>query len=312
MEPITTEINFTQYTAAANDYNAPDGDMAALFNLIPEDGTLKPIPKPTEIFKLKNNQKAIYIHKPNNETLYIIAQTNDNHTTSFLAQNEQPFLTIASNETLTDINSLGNMLVISTKLNLHYIFRKNKQYNYLGTQLPKPELQFSLAANVVLKEDNKTLSFNKDFTTPQAMFENYLTISHAAPVAEFGKQYKSDITQFSKALNDNFEYKAVYSGTNVGALWIFAGTEYDELGNGYDCIATFSKTGKTAYFKTNKKYTHYYVVANKIFGAGSTLSVKITFYRGFGQHHGYLRQVRKAELRCYHGVGQQVRRAAGN
>lgn len=43
MEPITTEINFTQYTAAANDYNAPDGDMAALFNLIPEDGTLKPI-----------------------------------------------------------------------------------------------------------------------------------------------------------------------------------------------------------------------------------------------------------------------------
>lgn len=280
MEPITTEINFTQYTAAANDYNAPDGDMAALFNLIPEDGTLKPILKPTEIFKLKNNQKAIYIHKPNNETLYIIAQTNDNHTTSFLAHNEQPFLTIASNETLTDINSLGNMLVISTKLNLHYIFRKNKQYNYLGTQLPKPELQFSLAANVVLKEDQKTLSFNKDFTTPQAMFENYLTISHAAPVAEFGKQYKSDITQFSKALNDNFEYKAVYSGTNVGALWIFAGTEYNAAGTGYELIATFSKTGKTAYFKTNKKYTHYYVVANKIFGAGTTLSVKITFYQG--------------------------------
>jgi hypothetical protein len=99
MEPITTEINFTQYTAAANDYNAPDGDMAALFNLIPEDGTLKPILKPTEIFKLKNNQKAIYIHKPNNETLYIIAQINENHTTSFLAHNEQPFLTIASNET---------------------------------------------------------------------------------------------------------------------------------------------------------------------------------------------------------------------
>lgn len=30
MKPITNEINFTQYTAAANGYNAPDGDMTAI------------------------------------------------------------------------------------------------------------------------------------------------------------------------------------------------------------------------------------------------------------------------------------------
>ena len=281
MKPITTEINFTQYSANQNDYNAPDGDMDALFNLIPEDGTLKPILKPAEIFKLNNNQNAIYIHKPNTETLYIIAQTNDNNTTSFCAQNEQPFLTIPNNETLTDINSLGNMLVIATNLNLHYIFRKNKQYNYLGTQLPKPELRFSLSANVVLKEDNKTLSFNKDFTTPQSMFKNLMTISDSAQIsAQITNHYKSKIQQLPKPLQSGYEFKAYFEGRSIGALWLFAGTKYDVLGNGYDCIATFSNTGKTTYFKTNKQYTHYYIAANIIYGTGSTLSAKITIYQG--------------------------------
>lgn len=280
MKPLTTEINYTQYTAATTDYTSIDGDMAALFNLIPEDNTLKPILQPSEIFKLKTNQKTIYIHKPNLETIYIILQTDEHKNIQFLAHGEEPFLTIPENETLTDINSLGNMLVISTNLNLHYIFRKDGRYTYLGTQLPKPELLFSLSANVVLKEDNKTLTFNKDYTSAQSLFENFLTISKSAPISDLGKQFKSDVSQFTKTLDAGFEYKAIYSGRNAGALWLFAGTEYNTTGSGYELIATFSETGKTAYFKTNKKYTHYYVVANKIFGAGSSLNVKITVYQG--------------------------------
>ena len=46
------EIKYNGFTAIPSDYECPDGDLAGVMNLIPEDGSLKPVFPPNPVFTL--------------------------------------------------------------------------------------------------------------------------------------------------------------------------------------------------------------------------------------------------------------------
>ena len=71
------EIKYNGLTATPSDYNSLDGDLAAMANLIPEDGALKPIASPATVFQLSSGENVVHIHKTSSFTHYIIQDTSN-------------------------------------------------------------------------------------------------------------------------------------------------------------------------------------------------------------------------------------------
>lgn len=69
------EIKYNGYTANPSDYECPDGDLATSIGVIPEDGSLKPILPPSEVFRLESGASVMYIHETANIKHYIIFKT---------------------------------------------------------------------------------------------------------------------------------------------------------------------------------------------------------------------------------------------
>ena len=60
------EIKYNGYTTSPDDYACPDGDMAACLNMVPDEGTLKPVLPPSDVFDLRNGtERLMFIHKSN-------------------------------------------------------------------------------------------------------------------------------------------------------------------------------------------------------------------------------------------------------
>ena len=60
------EIKYNGYTANPSDYACPDGDLATSIGVIPEDGSLKSILPPSEVFRLESGASVMYIHETAN------------------------------------------------------------------------------------------------------------------------------------------------------------------------------------------------------------------------------------------------------
>lgn len=69
---MNKDISFGGLTTVPSDYECSDGDLAAVLNLVPEDGSLKPVQPPTTVMTLAENQRIVYIHKTSAFTHYII------------------------------------------------------------------------------------------------------------------------------------------------------------------------------------------------------------------------------------------------
>lgn len=70
------EIKYNGYTANPSDYACPDGDLATSIGVIPEDGSLKSILPPSEVFRLESGASVMYIHETANIKHYIIFKNN--------------------------------------------------------------------------------------------------------------------------------------------------------------------------------------------------------------------------------------------
>lgn len=255
---MNKEIQYTGFSASPSDYECPDGSLAVSINLLPEDGALQPVLPPTVKLNLPKGQTAIYIHKGNNYANYIISEKVDGQVRLSLYGGDE-FLTFQTDETLTDICAVGNILVISTSLNLYYLYFKDSQYTLLGNELPKPEMSFALSAQLVSKVHKTTLSFS-DYQSSDSTWKQYATASFdtdmirsssaAYITATIAKDVKINL---SKNMEAATEYKIQVSGSGFTDVYLYAAANGSSQ---YEQIAHILNGGEIK-IKPSKTYTSF-------------------------------------------------------
>lgn len=177
------EIKYNGFTATPSDYECPDGDLATLINLVPEDGALQPVKHPLSLFTLPEGYSVFFIHEGsgykhfiirNEQSLYWIDEPEQGTTltaSSFTSSNRLQTFT----PTIYGINAVGNTLIVLTSNGMHYILWKGTStgYKYLGTHIPELPISFGLQGEMI-RGDEFEITFDnigffsgdvyKDFT----------------------------------------------------------------------------------------------------------------------------------------------------
>lgn len=164
---MNKDITYNGYTEKPSDYECREGDLALSLNLINEDGHLKPVKMPKRLEQLSDGVTLRYIHKVDGVQNLIISYMDGVNTCIAKKGETEPFCTLDPMETITDINSIGMFLIISTSNKLRYVYYKDKKYNLLG-DLPELDMRFFLKSemkvdrveNVGITMATSTSSFN--------------------------------------------------------------------------------------------------------------------------------------------------------
>lgn len=150
---MNKDIEFVGISNAPSDYNAQDGVMAHLANLIPEDGELKVVGKGRLLWSVDSDYELIFVHSvPSESKHYIFYKDNklyymiDPHT----EEREPVFKDVGDVVGKPKIVSVGNTLVAYSEYEMHYyLWIADKDsgvfaYKDLGTHLPELNLRFGL------------------------------------------------------------------------------------------------------------------------------------------------------------------------
>lgn len=226
---MNQEIKYSGFSVAPSDYECADGALAASINLIPEEGALKPILSPSTAFTLDNGRKVVYIHKGNGYINYITFYKANGHTVFSYHNSRNAFLLLQQDETMVDINAIGNMLIVSTNKHLHYCYFKNDRYINLGTELPKVDIKFALSAKPVSYNHVTNVSYS-DYSSADASWTDYTNKSFTYSNEKDSKKF--DIS-FSQDLKAGHEYKIKVGGSGFNTLTLFA---QNNTTNNYEAI----------------------------------------------------------------------------
>lgn len=239
---MNQEIKYSGFSVAPSDYECADGALAASINLIPEEGALKPILSPSTAFTLDNGRKVVYIHKGNGYINYITFYKANGHTVFSYHNSRNAFLLLQQDETMVDINAIGNMLIVSTNKHLHYCYFKNNRYINLGTELPKVDIKFALSAKLVSHDYTKTLSYG-DYSSAEDTFELYTSAKfrvEMTPTSAFSpsSSVANNVKlEFSRQLEANKEYRIRSRAGGFVDGYIYA---FNSTTNKYEYLTRFT------------------------------------------------------------------------
>ena len=116
--------------------------------LMPEDATEK-LGLPADL-----QAERIFIHKTANYENYIVE--SDGSVFAYVQGKKLPVMELNS-ETINNISSVGNTLVIATNKRLVYALYRDSSYVYLGDGIPRPDIEFRTVSN--LNPDTITQEF---------------------------------------------------------------------------------------------------------------------------------------------------------
>lgn len=139
------EIRYNGFKANPSDYESTDGELAMSLGVVHEDGALKPVLPPKELFTLDETTNVVFIHKTSNFTHYIILDENDN-SILFTRDGTEKVQVHQFGGKVKSVNSLGNTLVVLTASAIHYLLWKGEKYAYLGDHMPEIKISFGLDA----------------------------------------------------------------------------------------------------------------------------------------------------------------------
>lgn len=156
------EIKYKGHTGQPSDYECPDGDLDVSMNLVPEDGTLRPVYAPSTVMILGDSENVVFVHSTNAYTHYIIydgasvsAVDKDDTSTRLTFHKEKS--SGEEHEAMTSIpgaklfSAVGNILIVKTESSVHYFLWKTDHpcYLYLGTHLPELRVRCGLSYDIV-------------------------------------------------------------------------------------------------------------------------------------------------------------------
>lgn len=235
---MNQEIKYSGFSVAPSDYECADGALAASINLIPEEGALKPILSPSTKFTLDKGRKVVYIHKGNGYINYITTHEANGYTIFSYHKSRDAFLSLLQDETMVDINAIGNMLIVSTNKHLHYCYFKNNRYINLGTELPKVDIKFALSAKPVSYNHVTNVSYS-DYSSAEASWTDYTNKSFTYSNE---KDLKIFDISFSQDLKSGHEYKIKVGGSGFNTLTLFA---QNNTTNEYEAICVVRRNRET-------------------------------------------------------------------
>lgn len=223
------EIKYGGFTETPSDYECPDGDLATVSGLVPEDEALRPVQQPRREFTLPPNSGAdywtvAYIHRNTGYKHYIVRHhtevTENNDTTitdSFYWMDKPPVGTVfvdsnnpGEGETTFDttkllqsfegveiyqVNATGNALMILTDDGMYFFLWKGETdgYKVLGNHMPEIWISFGLQGAAEKTQENFVINIDSDVITDE----------RNAYGQDFpGSDYTIQTTPFAKALTD--------------------------------------------------------------------------------------------------------------
>lgn len=140
------DIKYGGFSAVPSDYASPDGDLAQSVNLINDDGALKPILPPKTLLTFDANCKVLFIHETSAYKHYIVY--DEKNCKLYWCNTDSTTLTeIGSFIGVTDINAVGNTLIVFNSTQMYYILWNNSAYASLGNKLPEFNLSFGLVGH---------------------------------------------------------------------------------------------------------------------------------------------------------------------
>ena len=147
------ELKYNGITTVPSDYECPDGDMSGMINAVIEDGVVRPLCPPTEIYAPETKAQVKYIHKVGEKTNYILV--GGNRLYWYNGAEEKKIVDIPR---IKSINSIGNTLVVIADEGMHYILWKadEQDYKYLGTHIPDLPISFGLQGEIRLFDEDDT------------------------------------------------------------------------------------------------------------------------------------------------------------
>lgn len=176
------DIKYNGFSETPSDYECPDGDLATVTGLVPEDEALRPVMEPVLLFTLPEGYKVVFVHENTGYKHYIIRHdytTEDpyvSHSDFYWIDEPQQLpaeytledfdqlhtghratlLCQLYNKDIYDYSTIGNTIVLLVADGAHYFLWKGATdgYKNLGTHFPELDLNFGLQSEQLNTIDN--------------------------------------------------------------------------------------------------------------------------------------------------------------
>ena len=236
------DIKYNGFTEVPDDYICPDGDLAGVVDLVPEDGGLAPVVPPSGLFELPDGMTFKFIHDTPDYTHFILEDDDnglwwvDGDAIADAATKPVPASTVEDmmegggdpvrggevydfgDVPVDGINGVGNMLCVSSGGTTHYILWKVETgYVYLGDVIPHPDIQFRLDLRYIQDWKSHKDTGIKVVSTGRTEPTSFTDIVSPTPVTsgQFSTDKTVDITP-TTALERGWSYKLQISARIIG------------------------------------------------------------------------------------------------
>lgn len=141
------QIQLRGISRSPSDRTTKDGGLSESLNMYLDSDECAPVIIPSDInqelgLPYALNAERMFIHKTATYENYIVLTEGRivAYTSNRFDSDPLLVLNLASGETVSDIESIGNTLIISASQNLYYCLYKDNVYTYLGNQIPFPKI----------------------------------------------------------------------------------------------------------------------------------------------------------------------------
>lgn len=209
------DIRYSGYAANPSDYDCPDGQLAQLLDLAPDNGHIAPPPQPTPILQLSEGYSVLKMHHVASQSNYIIIKGGSPIFIIKWLKADEPanadgLPTDSSATTLINgapmfhsIEIVGNTLVISYSDRVRYYLWQNDSYIDLGSAIPRINLEFGLRS--VYNGLSFTVNIGDIPTSDRNTVENLFNSGSGASSQTHGRNLSTETNEkISNALFGGF------------------------------------------------------------------------------------------------------------
>lgn len=213
------ETRYGGITAVPSDYDAPDGDLVQSFNLINENGALRPVLAPASKTMIPSGARVLCLHRVSSRCFFILLSGSSPAViTALPEESSAQTQSLSIDDTVISATPIGNILVLAGTAALHYLYCRDGVYTLLGDSLPELNLQFGLRGHLVSSRYDGALEFTDADAIENTEWDMIASRNIGGTVIPENKP-SPDITMPGIALEAGLEYKLEldfpYNETNM-------------------------------------------------------------------------------------------------
>lgn len=145
-----SRIQLRGISRTPSDRLTEDGGCEESLNVYLDNAESAPAFKPEDVTKklgLPDDLLAdkIFLHKTTSYENYIVQQGQK--LIAYTSVGQKEVVALSADENLTDIDAIGNIVIITTGETLYYALWKNEAYKFIGNSLPVPSIRFDVIGN---------------------------------------------------------------------------------------------------------------------------------------------------------------------